>query len=184
MRRCWRVIRSLDQRASSRRFSKPFSAFSEKKSLRNRRSAKPAAAEDDVTVVEHGGLAGGDGALRGVEGQAHNAGGQRLDCGGRRLVLVADFGEGTKRGGRLFAGNPINALDFAHCLLEDIGFADDDAVLLRIKRENVKRLAGGETEALALADGKIVNAIVVADHVASFVDDFALSILQGGSTLV
>jgi hypothetical protein len=67
----------------------------EKELSSNRRSAEPAAAEDEVTVVEHSGLAGSDGALRRVEGHARDAGVQRLDGGGSRLVLVADFGEGT-----------------------------------------------------------------------------------------
>src|SRR5260370_33837661 len=101
-------------------------------SLRNLRSAEPAAAEDEVAVVEYGGLAGGDGALRGVERHARDGGIERLDCGRRRFVLVADFGEGTERGGLRLVGNPIHAFDFAHCLSENIVFADEDAVLLRI----------------------------------------------------
>src|SRR5258708_23829013 len=147
-------------------------------------SADPAADEDVVAVVENSGLAGSDGALRGVEGDARDSGAERLDRGGCRFVLVADFGEGAKRSGRLFAGNPIDAFDFAHCLSQDIVFADDDAVLLRINRENVKGLAGGETEALALADRKIVNAVVAADYVTLLVDDFSLAILQGDSALL
>src|SRR5882724_2205850 len=119
-------------------------------------SADPGAAEDRVAVVEDGGLAGGDGALRGIEGDARGCGVERLDGGGRGLVLVADFGERANRGGRLLAGKPIHAFDFADRLAEDLVFADDDAILLRIDCENVERLAGGETEALALADGEIV----------------------------
>src|SRR6267142_1554884 len=136
-------------------------------------SADPTAAEDDVAVVENSGLARGDGALRGVERHARDGGVERLDCGGRRFVLVADFGEGAKRGGWLLAGNPIDAFDFAHCLSQDIVFADDDAVFLRINREDVQGLSGGETEAL-----------VAADYVAALVDDFTLAILQGNSALL
>jgi len=135
-------------------------------------------------VVENSGLARGDGALRGVERHARDGGVERLDCGGRRFVLVADFGEDAKRGGWLLAGNPIDAFDFAHCLSQDIVFADDDAVFLRINREDVQGLSGGETEALALADRKIVNAVVAADYVAALVDDFTLAILQGNSALL
>ena len=53
----------------------------------------PAAAEDDVAVVENGGLAGGDGALWRVERDARGGGVERLDGGGGGLVLVADFYE-------------------------------------------------------------------------------------------
>src|SRR5258708_22820104 len=163
---------------------KVFSAFSENKLPRNRCSADPAAAEDDVAVVENSGLAGGDGALRGVECDARDGGAERLDCGGRGLVLVANFREGAKRGGRLIAGNPIDAFDFACRLSEDIVFADDDAVLLRINREDVEGLAGGEAQALALADRKILNAVVAADHVPALVNHFSFSPPQGNSALL
>src|SRR6267378_12333 len=75
-------------------------------SLRNRRSAEPAAAEDEVAVVEYGGLAGGDGALRGVERHARDGGIERLDCGRSRFVLVADFAVGPQGGGRIVRRAP------------------------------------------------------------------------------
>src|SRR5712692_6238452 len=146
--------------------------------------ADPAAAEDDVAVVENRGLAGSDGALRRVEPDAREGGVQRLDGGGRGRVLVADFGEGAKRRGRLIARNPIHAFDFAYCLSENIVFANHHAVLLRINRKNIERLASGEAETLALSDGKMVDAIVAADHVAVLVDDFAFAILQRNSALL
>src|SRR5260370_4945635 len=163
---------------------KVFSAFSENKLPRNRCSADPAAAEDDVAVVENSGLAGGDGALRGVERDARDGNVERLDGGGRGLVLVADFGEGAKRGGRLFARNPIHSFDFADGLPEDIVFADDDAVLLRINREDVEKLVPGQAEALSLADRKIVNPVVASRHAAVFGDGFAFARPQGNSALL
>src|SRR5260370_6410170 len=163
---------------------KVFSAFSENKLPRKRCSADPAAAEDDVAVVENSGLAGGDGALRGIECDARDGDAERLDGGGRGLVLVADFCEGAKRGRRLIARNPIHAFNFTYRLSEDIVFADDDAVLLRINREDVERLAGGEAQALALADCKIVKAAVAGDHRARLVGDFSFSALQGNSALL
>ena len=98
-------------------------------------------------------------------------------------MLVADFREPAKRTGRLIAGNPIHAFDFTDSLAKDIVLADYDAVLMRINRENIKRLAGGETETLALADRKIMDAIVMADDIAAFIDDFSLRALQRDSTL-
>src|SRR6267143_431837 len=142
-----------------------------------------AGADDDVAVVEDGGLAGGDGALRGVERDARSGGVERLDGGRGGFVLVADFGEGAKRAARLITGNPAHAFNFAACLSEDIVFADHDAVLFWINRENVERLAGGEAKPLTLAYRKIVNAVVVANHVAVFVDDFTFAILQRDSAL-
>ncbi len=70
------------------------------------------------------------------------------------------------------------------CLSEDIVFADDHAVLFRIDRENIEGLAGREAEALALADGKIVDAVVAADYFAIFVDDFSVTVPQRNSALV
>src|SRR5260370_5417409 len=106
-----------------------------------------------------------------------------MDGGGRGFVLEADFDERAKRARWLLAGEPVYAFDFTNCLSEDIVFADDDTVLFRLDRENVEGLAGGEAQALALADRKIVDAIVTADHVAVFVDDFSLCVLQRDSAL-
>src|SRR5205807_1263115 len=124
------------------------------------------------------GVAGSNRALRRVERNARNPGFQRLDDSRCRLVLVTDFGERANSVGRLIAGNPIYAFDFTNCLAKNIVFANNDAVLLRINRENVERLAGGEAQALALADCKIVHAIMTANYVTVFVDDFAVFILQ------
>src|SRR5258708_32180273 len=76
---------------------KVFSAFSENKLPRNRCSADPAAAEDDVAVVENSGLAGGDGALRGVERDARDGNAERPVGGGPGRGLGAGVGE--RRGG-------------------------------------------------------------------------------------
>src|SRR6267154_173598 len=61
--------------------------------------------------------------------------------------------------------------------------ADDDAVLFRVNREDIDRLAGGEAKALALADCKVVNSVVAPNYVAVFVDDFTFAILQRDSAL-
>src|SRR5260370_26334548 len=94
-------------------------------SLRNRRSAEPAAAEDEVAVVEYGGLAGGDGALRGVERHARDGGIERHDCGRRRVVLVAGFWEGTGARGPRVSGKPNYPLHFPHCLFEKNFFSHE-----------------------------------------------------------
>ena len=92
-------------------------------------------------------------------------------------MLVADFGEGANRGAGLLAGNPIHAVDFAYCLSENVVFADDDAVLLRVNGEDVEGLAGSKTEAFALTDGKILNAVVTSDQLAALAYDFTFSVL-------
>src|SRR5258707_6219130 len=68
-------------------------------------SADPAAAEDDVAVIEDGGLARGDGALRGVEGNARGSGIERFDRGRRGVMLSARFRGASKRAGRPPAPN-------------------------------------------------------------------------------
>src|SRR6266852_8565423 len=111
--------------------------------MRNRGSADPAAAEDDVAVVENGGLAGGDGAWWSVESDARSGGVERLDGGGRGFVLVADFYEHAQGGGGRLAGNPVQAFNFADRLSEEIVFADDHAVPSPVDRETLARLAAG-----------------------------------------
>src|SRR5882724_10308893 len=146
-------------------------------------SADPATAEDDIAVIEDGGLAGGDGALRGVEGNARGSGIERFDGGRRGFMLVADFGEDAKRAGRLLTRNPIHTLNFARRFPKNLILTDDDAVLFRVNRENVDGLASGEAKALALADCKVVNSVVAPNYVAVFVDDFTFAILQRDSAL-
>src|SRR5271157_1512336 len=51
----------------------------------------PTAADDDVTVVEDGGLAGGDGALRLVKGNSDFVRPGGFNNGWCRLMLVADL---------------------------------------------------------------------------------------------
>src|SRR6266700_2724369 len=147
-------------------------------------SADPAAAEDDFTIVEDGRLAGRDGALGRIESNARAIFRNSFRGGGRGRVLVADFYEGANRSGRLFARDPIHVFNFKCRGTQKVVFANNDAVLLWIDGENVERLAGGEAEALTLANRKVVNAIVAADHVAGFVDDFAFRTLQRNSALL
>src|SRR5260370_18168672 len=91
---------------------KVFSAFSENKLPRNRCSADPAAAEDDVAVVENSGLAGGDGALRGIECDARDGDAERLDCGGRGGGLLGGFFSAAQAGGAPVVPKPNVALHF------------------------------------------------------------------------
>src|SRR5260370_26596206 len=82
--------------------------------MRNRCSTEPAAAEDDVAVIENGGLAGGDGALRGVERDARDGGVQRLDGGGGGVGLMGGFFGSAKGGRMVFRGNSIYSLPFPY----------------------------------------------------------------------
>src|SRR5258708_4172669 len=149
-----------------------------------RASADPAAADGDFTIVEDGRLAGRDGTLGRIESNARAIFRNSFHGGGRGFVLVADFHEGANRGGRLFARDPIHIFNFKCRGTQRVVFANNDAVLLWIDGENVERFSGGETEALALANRKVVNAVVSADYAATFVDDFAFRILQRNSALL
>ena len=68
-------------------------------------------------------------------------------------------------------------LHFKSSPAKSVVFADDHSVLLPINGKDVEWLSRGKAEALALADGEIVHAVVAADDFAFFVHDFAFCIV-------
>src|SRR4029077_21091830 len=62
---------------------------------------------------------------------------------------------------------------------QGVVFADEDAVVFGVDRENVDRLAGREAEAFTLAYRVIVHAGVATDDGAVFGDDVAFLIVHG-----
>ena len=70
----------------------------------------PAPAKNEVFLVKHGGLAGGDGALSFLQFDLCPAVGKGSDDGGGAGVIIPDFDGGVDFGGGNLEGNPIAAI--------------------------------------------------------------------------
>ena len=92
-------------------------------------------------------------------------------------MLVADFCLAVDWRVGLRDGNPIYVFNFEGGGAQGVVFADDDAIVLRVNREDVDGLAGSEAEPFALADSVIVYAGVATDDRAVFGDDVAFLIV-------
>ena len=126
----------------------------------------PAAAYDNVSIVEDGALAGGDGALRVVEDDLDFVGAGRLDGCWGGLMFVADL-DGHMHGLADFVGRDQVHATSGESFRKEIGIvADDHLATVILDLNYVERRASGDTEALALADGEIVHSGVLADDFA------------------
>lgn len=119
--------------------------------------------------IKDGGLAGSDGALRREEADVRTITRKRAELGKSGGMAMANLDAGAdrfiRRGGRS-DGDPIHLGDDAFDRFEFAAVTDDDAIGGGIEFENIKRAAGGKAQALALADGKILQAGVAAQNFA------------------
>ena len=140
----------------------------------NQRSLKdPAAAHYDFSVIEYGGLAGGDGALGLVEGRGNFTGSGVLDLGHSWLVAVADFYADAKRLGKRLDGDPVQVAGAEGPRVEQIIGAEDNLIRGGLDLNDIERRACGYSQALALAYGEVVNAGVFANGFARCGNEFA-----------
>src|ERR1035438_750294 len=141
----------------------------------------PAAAEHDPAVIENRALARSDGALRVVEAHldAVRIGGAR-EGGGRGGVLVADLDLGPDggAGGHAGDGNPVHLVGDEARTLQIVIAADGDALAGGIGGNHVEGFAGDYSQALALADGEMMHALVAAERAAPGGDDLARGRLE------
>src|SRR5215469_3998355 len=133
--------------------------------------ADPAAAKHPFAGVEHRGLARRHRAGRRVENELGVA---LLRTGiepprHRRLRRAKLYRDRHTSGERTAEPVQLAKRDtrFRQCRAR----ADDDSPLLGIEPEHIERLAGGDPEPPALADGKMGDAIVAAEHATAAVDD-------------
>ena len=138
-----------------------------------RAPADPATGENEVRIVDDGGLAGGHGTLGNVEFNASAATGPGLNPRCCWFVLVPDLNPGADGRAGLINRNPVDIINFKRGCAQGFVSADDDAVLRSIDGQNVHRLTCGKTESLALADGVMVYTLVAANDRAIFRDDIA-----------
>ena len=100
----------------------------------------PAASEDEVVLVEDGGLAGGDAGLRFVEDELGVVGVEGDDLGLDGGGVVAEFGfdgDGLVGRGR-GNGEPACAFEGAGCAFEVGLWADDDEVVCGVDVDDVE----------------------------------------------
>jgi hypothetical protein len=139
----------------------------------------PAAADDLVPAVEDGGLAGSDGALRLVEESVDAIVAVGPQCSPGRFMAMANLDLHAEFVGETFDGNPVEAVGVEFASEEFFVRADDDAVRVGVDGKDVARgsVSGDrgrrDVEALALADGEVVNAGVLAEEFASRGDKIA-----------
>src|SRR6185295_3110057 len=126
--------------------------YHSKRSEVNRSARDHATPDDVVAAVPDDGLSGRDRPLRRVERDLGPAVFERADGGRRRRVVVADLRlDADRLGGRL-------ARDEVHVGGDETGpverpdVSDRYRVRPRIEIEDVQRPAGGQAQALALAD--------------------------------
>ncbi len=151
----------------------------------------PAAAEDFVAFIEDGGVAGGDGALGSVEGDAEElaglggggVGGEEFEESGGGLVDVADFDLGACGAGDAGDGDPVDSVDGEGGDVERGLGADGDLAGGLVDVEDVEGVGGGDAEALALADGEVVDAGVLAEWGTGGGDEGAGGIGEGQALL-
>ena len=103
-------------------------------------------------------MAGRDGALWLLEGNSCTQAGERFGGCRRWVVLVADLHLRANRRGWLRNRNPVYSLHLKRDGTQRVIFAHNDAILLRINRQDIDRLAGREPKAFALANRVVMYA--------------------------
>ena len=73
----------------------------------------------------------------------------------------------------LAGADPVEIAQLHERRRQRLARADDDAPARRVERDDIERLAGGDAEAAALADGVMQDAVVAAEHAAVDMDDVA-----------
>ena len=86
------------------------------------------------------------------------------------VVGIGDLGFGITDAGYR---NPVHSLDFELVANQIVRVADDHAVIVRIKIDNVTRPRGSARQSPALTDGEQLDPVVLADKVAVHIVNLA-----------
>src|SRR5579864_1812736 len=133
----------------------------------------PSAAENQIAVVENRALSGRDGALRLVEVYLDTRNiRRRIECRGRGLVLVPDLHPGARWRGKPRPRDPVDFLRAETRAEQLVVRANGDALGSCVGRNDVERLAGGDTQPAPLPYGEVMDASVFAERAAVARDDF------------
>ena len=148
----------------------------------------PRAADDFFFLVEDGGVAGGDGALGLVEGDEHALAAVGrcywLDPCWSWALAVADAGLNAQAPRERRDADPVGAVAGEAGPVQ-LGFgADGDVAAGGVDVQHVERVGRGDAEALALADRKVVDALVAAERLAGGGDELACGFGDGFALLL
>ena len=96
----------------------------------------------------------------------------------RAGMVVTDFGRDLDWLRQFVERMPVAAVGDEFVAVERGIVADHHAIIFRIQFHDINRLGRGDAEALALADGVKFDAVVMAEHVAVQIHDFAAMLLH------
>jgi hypothetical protein len=128
------------------------------------RLSDPTPAYYDIAIVEHCGLAGSDGALRQLERNNDFIFTSFFDHGWSRFVTVANFYRDTHWLTEILDRDQIHTMGAQRARVKMLIAAYDNLLVSSVDLDYVKRRSRRHTQSFALADGKVVNAVVLADH--------------------
>ena len=129
-------------------------------------SQNRAAADYYVAIIQHYGLAAGDGTLRLIKFHFHLAVRQRAHGGGLLGLAVAGLGLYTHGGGQFGDRDPVEVPGYQRSGEQFALGADSDGVFLHVLIADVNRRTQSQPQALALAVGVAHRAVVAAHHLA------------------
>src|SRR6185312_4857927 len=130
------------------------------------RLSDPAAAYDRISVVEHRSLAGRDRPLELVEDDRNIILAVGLNGSRRGLVAMTDFCSDTHRLRQPLHGDPVQLMNPHRLGVKLFPAANDHLASIAADLQNVQRRSGRNAQALALANRKVMNAMVRSDYLA------------------
>src|SRR3982074_698756 len=127
-------------------------------------SSDPTAAYDQVSVIEAGGLARCDRALRLGKGHQYFVWAHLLQHGGSAFMTMPDLHSNPHRLAPILHRNQIHPAGAEGSRIEIVDVAHYHLALVALDLDNIEGRTRGYAQALALAYGEIVDAVVLADH--------------------
>ena len=93
-------------------------------------------------------------------------------------MIVTDFRGDFDRLREFVERNPVAIAGGKFVTVERGFVAHDDAIIFRVQFHDINRLGRGDAQTLALADGVKCDAVMMAEHMAVHVRDFAAMLLH------
>src|ERR1700728_2455015 len=157
-------MRRLNSRQMHRSFASLRMTRSSTRQIVQTDSNDPAATHHDVSVIEDGGLPRSDGALWPIKRDENLIFTSALNHGCRRLVAMANLYGDSHWLSKFLDRDQIHTSCAQGARVQMLIAANDHLLVSTADLDDAERRSGGDAESLALANGEIVNAGVLADH--------------------
>src|SRR4051794_39351879 len=141
-------------------------------------SGDPAAADNNVAIIEDDGLPRSDRALLNIKGHEYFVPGS-FDGRVRCFMAMADLRLHPHWVPKLRNRDPVQLARAQRLRHQLISAAHHDLALSAIDLQNVKRIARRDAKSFALPHGEVVYAVMLADDVAIRRDQLARGVRQG-----